>query len=449
MSSPSAPYNEVTRTNIEPLFGDIRAVISKAKFIAIDTEFTGLVIGNASPVFKLDYSKWTTRATDMRQKYEALANVAKTHALVSMGVSAYSVRHASQPNRSYNINNFNFLLQSQNSHLVNPSSMYFLADNGFDLAKQATQGIRYFSGPNPLPPPMKNEAVNREGLLVREVFLDIVRSQVPLVIHNGLFDLVYLYQSFFGPLPDTYESFAFDLYNMFPAGIFDTKYMAEMTGPGTASYLGYLFHKNERIQKRLYEQGVESLEAKLRDRIPYEAPKRKTMVVQKTDEEEQKPYCEHFALYGHCKLKDICFRSHDINFILDCQEQEEAATNDEPGGNAKRKRDDGENDTSNKRSKASAENDTLPSEPTEPTEPADPVTTSESMYHTAAYDAFMTGYIFACYRLSQDERQIDEFKNKAYLMGKPDQPLLIKESSFSGPSGTYRQTLRIINEPKI
>ncbi|KAJ2006707.1 hypothetical protein H4R26_001204, partial [Coemansia thaxteri] len=263
----SATYNDVTRTNIKALSPDISAQIAKAKFIAIDTEFTGLVLSNASRVFGINTAEWVTRSSDMRDKYKAMANVAKTHALVSMGLSTFSIRHT-RPG-SYNVNNFNFLLQAQNSHLINPSSMSFLAENGFDLVRQATKGIRYFSGPNPHPVEVKTHAINMEGGLIRNVFLDVVRARVPLIIHNGLFDLVYLYQSFFGPLPDTYDSFAHDLCEMFPGGIYDTKYIAEQLDPEAATYLAYLYHKNERIQKQREQRGEPALSIKLRDPLSY------------------------------------------------------------------------------------------------------------------------------------------------------------------------------------
>ncbi|KAJ2262612.1 hypothetical protein GGI01_001391 [Coemansia sp. RSA 376] len=247
----SATYTDVTRTNIRVLSKDISAQIAKAKFISIDTEFTGLVLSNASRVFNLKTTEWVTRATDMRDRYRAMSNIAKTHALVSMGLSTFSIRHT-RPG-SYNVHNFNFLLQSQNSHLISPPSISFLAETGFDLCRQATKGIRYFSGPNPKPVEVKTEAINEEGFLIREVFLDIVRAGVPLVVHNGLFDLVYLYQSFFGPLPDTYESFAFDLNEMFPGA-----YDAFMTGYIFASFRLVLEDKMSDYKNKVYLMGSDN-----------------------------------------------------------------------------------------------------------------------------------------------------------------------------------------------
>ncbi|KAI8326247.1 ribonuclease CAF1 [Martensiomyces pterosporus] len=493
LGAASATYNDVTRRNLEPLFDGIRAEISKAKFIAVDTEFTGLVLSNASEVFRLNTSEWVTRATNMEEKYKAMANIAKTHSLVSIGLSTFSKRH-NRPG-SFNVNNFNFTLQAQNSHLINPSSLAFLAQNGFDLGRQAMEGIRYFSGPNPRPVQVKTTAVNREGELIREVFLDVIRARVPLVVHNGLFDLVYLYQSFFGPLPDTYDSFAYDLFEMFPGGVYDTKYIAESLSPGTASYLAYLFHKSERIQKRRRDSGEPAVNARLKSRLKYDVPEENQQPSQLfVGNDSSRPYCEQFADHGHCRYGKRCSRSHDINFILDCQEREQqrtsaAETKEESGkdGDAeesgsgsgsgsgsssgseqgnKRKRDSSAEDQSIESSKilaALVENASRKRiKPTEPAKSPESAQSSQStatsaatstaaagqetnMYHTAAYDAFMTGYIFASYRILLGEK-IGEHINKVYLMGRPGQPLLVKAGMFSSNSITYRQTMPLVEK---
>ncbi|KAJ2793767.1 hypothetical protein H4S07_006953 [Coemansia furcata] len=66
-----------------------------------------------------------------------------------------------------------------------------------------------------------------------------------------------------------------------------------------------------------------------------------------------------------------------------------------------------------------------------------------NMYHTAAYDAFMTGYIFASYRLVLEDK-MNDYKNKVYIMGL-DSPLLIQAGLYANTSITYRQTMRLMN----
>ncbi|KAJ1719824.1 hypothetical protein LPJ53_005477 [Coemansia erecta] len=450
IGSTSAVYNDVTRSNIESLFPSIRQRIQKSVFISIDTEFTGLAISNPSPVFKFNTTEWVTRATDMAEKYRAMTNIVKTHALVSMGISTFSRRHT-RPG-SYNVDNFNFTLQQQNSHLINPNSVAFLAQNGFDLNKQATEGIRYFGGPNPKPPSVKTPEINEEGWMIREVFLDIVRRRVPLVIHNGLFDLMYIYQAFLGPLPDSYQSFVYDLSEMFPGGIYDTKHIVEKNDPKSASFLAYLFHKNERIQKQRLEKDEPAVCIRLKDRIAYKPKTVDEQSLPKSDNITNAPFCEQFAAHGHCRNKDMCPKSHDINFIIDCQDLQEVPADGNVAANhgpahKKRKRD-ADQDTngeaqSNRTVKVASSADVNAS-PNGGLEDMSVSASTDSellanMYHTAAYDAFMTGYIFASYQILLGDKMAD-FANQVFLMGQSGNPLLIKPGRYSSLSITFTQT---------
>jgi len=69
------------------------------------------------------------------------------------------------------------------------------------------------------------------------------RSAPPKTMVGETLNNVSLPQSFYAHLPDRLTTFTADLSEMFPAGIYDTKYVTEFELRLTASYLEYAYKK--------------------------------------------------------------------------------------------------------------------------------------------------------------------------------------------------------------
>jgi hypothetical protein len=57
------------------------------------------------------------------------------------------------------------------------------------------------------------------------IFAEIIKAKVPLIFHNGLFDIAFLYSHFISSLPSNLDEFKSDIISIFP-DIFDTKTIA-------------------------------------------------------------------------------------------------------------------------------------------------------------------------------------------------------------------------------
>ena len=122
----------------------------------------------------------------------------------------------------------------------------------------------------------------------RKLFDEIIRCEVPVVLHNALVDLVYLYQNFYTDTPSSLQKLTADLsevilrflhytsnddiklgvkmtkmptendirlishlfkafvcFQVFAGGVYDTKYICEFKSRMPASYLEYIFRKRQ------------------------------------------------------------------------------------------------------------------------------------------------------------------------------------------------------------
>eukprot|EP00833_Pecoramyces_ruminatium_P004047 jgi/Orpsp1_1/1178079/evm.model.c7180000063948.1 len=313
---PSIPlYNDINKNNIIELQLIINYIIDSSSLIALDTEFTGL--GRISDGI---------RAQNLEDRYRALKNVVSNYALVAFGLSLFqkSIKSKEEPNCIHFQNHsFNFLMLSQHDYMQSSKSMKFLIENGFDFNTQALKGIPYFPGENKRL--NDNNPLTEYNNVMRRIFNRILRraKKAPVVVHNGLMDLMFLYQSFFAPLPDKLDIFLSDLAKMFPSGIYDTKYIADYVIRESSSFLSYLFRKEERMQ--LYNKNIKNgqyVKCLIKKRINCIEELKRKKVPMKRPLDTGKIYCEQYAAHGFCIFGKECTKTHNLDVILDEQMKE-------------------------------------------------------------------------------------------------------------------------------
>ena len=256
----------------------------------------------------------------------------------------------------------------------------------------------------------------------------LVAARKPVVFHNGLIDLIFLYHNFWAALPLQLGTFVADLAEMFPAGIYDTKYIADFVSRTQASYLEFVFRKEQRCNAEKMAAGRPHV------RLCWEEVGEVTWRgcgLEEPGGEEGREVCFSYAHHGHCPDGKSCSKSHHIDSILKAKNLEKEKK--------RRKRKHGK-DVEEAGEVAVTEARVEPAAPlSDPGETAD---SSNSGGHRAGYDAFMTAFSFSTFLVHQTKLPASpqDFRaesilsqalvNKVYLVSK-DFPLLVQKSSFS------------------
>ena len=123
--------------------------------------------------------------------------------------------------------------------MIDPLAVDFLLRHGFDFNAQYRYGIPYRPAFTEEQLRLEEPAVNS----IQELFLDILDAEKPVILHNGMIDLVFLYHHFYAPLPAKLSVFTADLTEMFRGGIYDTKRIPLSDVQLDPSYLEYLLHR--------------------------------------------------------------------------------------------------------------------------------------------------------------------------------------------------------------
>ena len=330
---------------------------------------------------------------------------------------------------------YNLLVLCSEDYIVEPASLQFLVQHGFDFSAQYSLGIGYNRGNDP------EESDLKKPQPLREIFSELVKAKKPLVLHNGLIDLIFLYHNLWTALPPKLDTFISDVGEMFPLGIYDTKYIADYVARTQASYLEFVFRKElrtnmeksskDRPHVRMifgeYDENDENIDIRHvgSDSIDH-------------DEDDPSSVCSSYANHGHCPEGNKCDDSHDIDLIV----SHKAAEQDKKW--RKRKVENVSNRSSiMKKPKSNLDNSFNIIIPVDnKSEEVKTKTVVKAGGHRAGYDAFMTGFSFTTFLVhhvqipsspqdwSPSSIKTEKIVNRIYLVCK-DFPLLMQKSSFA------------------
>ncbi|KAH9276355.1 hypothetical protein BASA83_001045 [Batrachochytrium salamandrivorans] len=467
-------FNVVNRHNLPTLSLTIKHILSRSHHVALDAEFTGL----GDPRL--------TRQRNIEDRYRALADVARTHALVAFGLSVFEQPDPLTHPEKFVVNTFQFTMLCRKEHHVNPSSLSFLGEHKFDFNDQIRNGIPYSPGND-----VDGELSTDSNALMRSILNQIIVSKIPTIVHNGLLDMMFVYQSFYAELPKDLTVFIADLNGVFRGGIYDTKYVSEFVTREPRTFLSYLFRKYERKQIRYQDSGsVKSVSIKSKEKIHHKYTLSSLTLAQlglvgghPPDQKNGKgnghrskknrplvsdrPYCEQYAAHGFCNAYSACPKSHDLEVILDWEEADSQAAKDadniatkpeKKDQQAKKKRRMGEDngkavDATGKATddatlhsmekNNNAESLFLGSETDVDVKAALSPNPIFETYHSACFDAYMTGFIFS-HQYLEYPTLMQEHGNRMYLIGK-EMPIRVEKSIYTKTSQQHQDKWKRLN----
>ena len=81
------------------------------------------------------------------------------------------------------------------------------------------------------------------------VIEELAKQDVPIIGHNAIYDLCFIYHQFYEELPETYAEFAYRLHTKLFSKVYDTKVMSIFAGSMGKSDLQTLYNKSTQDKK--------------------------------------------------------------------------------------------------------------------------------------------------------------------------------------------------------
>ena len=130
---PAIPVVDVDKFNWNQIWPKMSVAVKMADFVAVDCELSGL--GDRKKLC----------SSDMDERYSNLSVVAKTRSVLALGVSCFK-KIESDANVNYCVQTYNILTLADEDYIVEPGSINFLLQHGFNFQEQYQRGVPYRRG---------------------------------------------------------------------------------------------------------------------------------------------------------------------------------------------------------------------------------------------------------------------------------------------------------------
>ncbi|ESO09609.1 hypothetical protein HELRODRAFT_186759 [Helobdella robusta] len=318
--SEDVPVVEVNNENLRQIWPGLMLAIKHATFIALDTELSGLG------------SKKLLNAKNIEDRYKYICDSSMSRSILALGISCFkvSVEDSEKNEVRYTVQTFNILTMCMENFIIEPISVQFLIDHGFDFNKQFKLGLPYYRGDGDSNSKSKNSSKSTGNkskfpasqMTIQQIINEMIINKSKIVFHNALIDLVFIYGNFFGKLPNDFATFVTDLDLIFGGGLFDTKFIAEFKRKLSISFLEYVFKRCKKDNFRETQNPEESTKCLSINFLSYPELVHKNVVYISCEKSDASPgdkqeVCFGFKNHGWCINGNDCSKSHCVDRILD------------------------------------------------------------------------------------------------------------------------------------